>query len=88
LETIEFSHFSTKYVFLGKHLKMPAPGTYDPKHFEPPKRRIYEVTVFDSGTWSISIGGTMFESGSGGARSKSFAKSVLEKYIERMSREF
>lgn len=86
---LEFDHFSTQYVFRGANIKLPDPGTYDASKWTPPTRELWTVVVWDSGSWQLKRGydggAVVREDAEGGKRSRSWAKSVIEKYVEEMA---
>lgn len=77
-----FLHESTSYVFRGKALTQPAPGTYDASRWTPPTHALFCVRIWNDGSWAITIGNSDIPAWAGDyeKRSRKNALALLLKY--------
>lgn len=75
---LEYSHKTTAFVFLGRHLKPPAPGSYDATKWTPPTRQVFRVEIQNDGCWRILVNGTDVACGEGATAVVSAARQLLE----------
>lgn len=78
MSILQFSHETRTYVFRGKELKPPAPGTYDPKHHKPPTHQVFAVEIQTDGMWKLKLNGADIAAGECDGRSRSVAKYIIE----------
>lgn len=85
---VVFSHHVLVCVFLGRELKQPAPGSYDSKHYTPPTREVFKVSMQNDGPWWIELNGAKVADGFEWRRpSRQLAKQLLENNCARLLRE-
>lgn len=77
---LEYSHKTSVYVFLGKKLDPPAPGTYDAAKWTPPTRQVFRVEIQDDGAWRILLQGADVACGDNATASRSAAKQLIEQH--------
>jgi len=75
---LEYSHKTSVYVFLGKKLEQPTPGTYDAAKWTPPARQVFRVEIQDDGAWRILLNGSDVACGDEGTASRAAAKRLIE----------
>lgn len=60
---LKFSHESRVYVFRGKELNQPAPGSYDAAKWTPPAHQLFRVEIQGDGVWQIMLNGAQIACG-------------------------
>ena len=78
---LAFSHEIRTYVFRGKKLDPPKPGTYDPS-WTPPTHQVFAVKIYIDGLWLIELNGAVVKTGDGGTRSRCGAKAIIEEHCQ------
>ena len=63
MEKLTFSHSQVTFVFTGRKLDPPAPGTYDATKWTPAKHHVWTVSIQNDGLWWIKLGGAEIASG-------------------------
>lgn len=84
MKPLQFSHQMTVYVFRGKALNPPAPGTYDSAKWTPPTHQVFAVEIQDDGMWCIKLGGVQIHSGDYAKRSRAAAEELILKHCQRL----
>jgi hypothetical protein len=77
MSVLLFSHEVRTYVFRGKELTPPKPGTYDARHFTPPRHQTFTVSIQVDGIWLIKLNGADIKSGDGAKRSRAGAEALI-----------
>jgi hypothetical protein len=77
---LEYSHKTTTFVFLGRHLKPPEPGSYDPAKWTPPTRQVFRVEIQNDGCWRIFLNGAEVAFGDGAPAVVSVARRLVEQH--------
>lgn len=77
---LEYSHKTSVYVFLGRKLDPPAPGTYDAAKWTPPTRQVFRVEIQDDGMWRILLNNVDIGCGDKATVSRAAAKQLIEQH--------
>jgi hypothetical protein len=80
MSVLRFSHEVRTYVFRGKELTPPKPGTYDPTKWTPPTHQIFTVSIQVDGLWTIKLNGVVIQTGDGAKRSRTVAEAIIWHY--------
>lgn len=84
----KFSHTIVDYVFRGREVPPPKPGTFDPQHYTPRSHQVFHVNFQSDGMWWITLWDTTVASGSCDQRpSCKAAKELLEHHCKRLLQE-
>jgi hypothetical protein len=79
---LTFSHEDRSYVFMGRMLPLPEPGTYDASKWTPPTHQYFRVIIQDDGMWQVKYHGAVIASGDGAKRSRKNAKALIEQHCK------
>jgi len=83
INDLTFSHEVRTYVFQGRKLDPPRPGTYDAAHWTPPTRQVFKVEIQNDGIWCVKLQDVVIASGDYAARSRAEAESILIRHCKR-----
>ncbi len=84
MKVLRFSHETRVYVFRGKELELPKPGTYDASRWTPPTHQVFKVEIQIDGLWLIQLNGAEIKSGDGVKPSRSAAESLVLQHCQKL----
>jgi hypothetical protein len=74
---LQFSHETRVYVFRGKELNPPAPGSYDAAKWTPPTHQVFRVEIQGDGVWLIMLNGAQVACGEYAKPSRGLARELI-----------
>lgn len=79
-----FSHQTVTYVFRGKAIDPPRPGTYDAAAWTPSTHRIFHVSIQNDGLWFVKLFDAIVADGEGAKPSQKEALAILNRHCEKL----
>ena len=79
-----FSHQTVTYVFRGRAIDPPRPGTYDAAAWTPPTHRIFDVSIQNDGLWFVRLFDAIVAAGEGAKPSPQEALAILYRHCEKL----
>lgn len=75
-----FSHKTSSYVFIGKEISPPPPGSYDAANWTPPTQQVFRVEIQHDGMWRILLNDVEVASGDYSDVSQKGARHLVERF--------
>ena len=88
MPALTLTNSEARYYFEGRELPQPDPSTYDASAWTPPTHERFVVVVQSDGLWRLCKPGSEshpLQSGEAGSRTIKFARSTVERYLERFN---